>query len=114
MGVPPNECYANGRIGENLIAEVMGGRTTRPNHPVDVVTDTQAIEVKTIQSDSDNLRTYMSRKALVRKNRYAKDHGLEGLTVLVVDYPERFEVFTGVGFRNYDLEFMHHLGTFPK
>jgi hypothetical protein len=114
MSMGAERYYAFGRVGERLIARVMGGRTTRPNHPVDVVTATQAIEVKTLQSDAATLRTYMRRPELVRKNRYARENGLEPLTVLVVVYPDRFEVWSGPGFRNYDVESMHYVGAFPK
>ena len=114
MGIAPNQCVAFGLEGERLVAELMGGRTTRPNHPIDVVTELLAIEVKTVNADNQTLRTQMSRRAQLRKNAWAKDHNLEPLTVLVVVYPERYEVFTGCGFRNYDMEFMQHMGTFPK
>lgn len=114
MGIPANQCVAFGLEGERLVAALMGGRLTRPNHPIDVVTELLAIEVKTVNADNATLRTHMSRQAQVRKNAWAKDHNLEALTVLVVVYPERYEVFTGCGFRNYDAEFMHHMGTFPK
>jgi len=114
MSVPPERCTALGTEGEYVVARVMGGYVTAPSHPIDVITPTQAIEVKTLVADALEYRVSMGRKARRIKKAWAKDHGKEPLTVLVVVHPNQYDLYIGQGFKGFPVRTMAPMGSLTR
>ena len=100
------ECTALGAWGEGLVARLYGGVVVARNgatwDAMDVLAPGLAIEVKTVSHDAPQ-RATMTRTARLAKIRWARDRGLDGLTVVVVVHPYHADVWEGAGFKSYQV-----------
>ena len=101
------ECTALGAWGESLVARLYGGVVVARNgatwDAMDVLAPGLAIEVKTVNHDAGAWRATMKRAARLAKVRWARDRGLDGLTVVVVVHPYHADVWEGPGFKSYQV-----------
>ena len=79
-----DRCYELGREGEVMVARVMGGAVTTNGHPVDVVTDNLAIEVKTFTVDVLEYKASMAKGARQRKKQWARDERSQHLQIITL------------------------------
>jgi len=104
-----------GGKGERIVARLFNGKRTANHHPVDVLTESQAIEVKTFDGRRAKLKKIgMRKKDRAAKRQFARENGKEPVTVLVVVYPDRYVVFSKPGFKNTSPEYMEHLVTLTR
>ena len=85
-----------GDLAQREVAEMLGGEETSHKHPVDVIAQGFAIEVKDITNISCE-RATMSRSARMRKKKFAKEHDLIPLTIAKKDEEFRAQL----GFKSF-------------
>ena len=109
-----DRCYELGCEGEDMVARVMGGTVTTNGHPVDVVTDKLAIEVKTFTVDALEHKASMGKGARRRKKQWARERGLRAVTVMVIMHPDHGDLYIAEGFKGFRRPWMKYLGSVPR
>jgi hypothetical protein len=97
---------------EALVAKVYGGKTMPHVHPVDVVTKSLAIEVKSFDYRAKQIKCRMEKEAIKDKERWCKRNRKRMKTVLCLIKSKTTVLYEREGFGNYRIENMTIVGEF--
>lgn len=90
MAAQQIERHKLGRQGEQIVAQIVHGKTTKHTAPFDVIdfSSKRAYEVKSMSALSKDLKIHISDKSYERKVQFAKQYGLKMVLIAVVVYNE--------------------------